>query len=121
MINNFVLDATNHPNSNTHQPSSYCPLEVSATHLDSAFDSMYSYAHVILVDEVTEVTGLETGGNFCAFIRSIYGIKGLLKTFTQMSIFFKHLIHQGPALVYFDDIPLMSYSKPHTATHQTIL
>ena len=47
-----------------------------------------------------------------AFIRGFYGPKGLLNFFTkQMSSFFKTRIGQGFALVFIDDILLLSNSK----------
>ena len=49
-----------------------------------------------------------------AFIRAIYGLKGLPNFFTkQMSTFLKTLIEQRSALVYLDDILLLSNSKEH--------
>ena len=49
-----------------------------------------------------------------AYIRGFYGLKGLPNFFTkQMSTFFKTLIKQGFALVYIDDILLLSDSKEH--------
>ena len=51
---------------------------------------------------------------FFAFIRGFYGFKGLPNFFTkQMSTFFQTLIEQGFALVYIDDILLLSDSKEH--------
>ena len=52
--------------------------------------------------------------NLFAFIRGFYGLKGLPNFFTkQMSQFFQPLIEQGFALVYIDDILLLSNHKLH--------
>ena len=46
--------------------------------------------------------------------RGFYGLKGIPNFFTkQMSTFFKTLIEQGFALVYIDDLLLVSNSKEH--------
>ena len=59
-------------------------------------------------------TLLNSGDKLFAFIRGFYGLKGIPNFFTkQMSTFFKTLIEQGFALVYIDDIILLSDSKEH--------
>ena len=75
---------------------------------------MYAYAHTHLDEDTIKLTSFSSGDNFFAFIRGFYGIKGLPIFFTkQMSTFFKTLIEQGFALVYIDDILLLSDSKEH--------
>ena len=52
--------------------------------------------------------------NFSFPLDDFMAFKVFQKFFTQqMSLFFKDLNHQGSALVYLDDILLMSNSKPH--------
>ena len=116
----IVLDAR-HLNSNTDQSTESWPLEPLARQLaranknyKSAIDLMYAYARATLDDETIKLTGFSHGGKLLAFIREVYGLKGLQNFFTQqMSLFFEDLIRQGSALVYNDDILLMSNSKPH--------
>ena len=60
------------------------------------------------------LTSFSSGDKLFAFIRGFYGLKGLPNFFTkQMSTFFKTLIEQGFALVYIDEILLLSDSKEH--------
>ena len=76
---------------------------------------MYAYAHTPLDEDTIKLTSFSSGDNLCAFIRSFYGPKGLPRFFTkQMSTFFKTPTEQGFALVYIDDILLLSDSKEHT-------
>ena len=75
---------------------------------------MYAYAHTPLDEETIKLTSFSSGDKLFAFIRGFYGLKGLPNFFTkQMSSFFKTLIEQGFALVYIDDILLLSNSKEH--------
>ena len=75
---------------------------------------MYAYALAALDDESAKVTGFSSGDTLFAFIKGFYGLKCFPIFFTQQtSIFRKDLIHQGSALVYIDDILLMSNPKPH--------
>ena len=75
---------------------------------------MYAYAHTPLDEETIKLTSFSSGDIFFAFIRGFHGPKGLPNFFTkQMSTFFKPLIEQGFALVYIDDILLLSISKEH--------
>ena len=67
-----------------------------------------------LDEETIKLTSFSSGDKLFAFIRGFYGLKGLPNFFTkQMSNFFKTLIEQGFALVYVDDILLLSNSKEH--------
>ena len=75
---------------------------------------MYAYAHTPLDEDTIKLTSFSSGDKLFAFIRGFYGLKGLPNFFTkQMSTFFKTLIEQGFALVYIDDISLLSDSKEH--------
>ena len=75
---------------------------------------MYAYAHTPLDEDTIKRTSFSSGEKLFAFIRGFYGLKGLPNFFTkQMSTFFKTLIEQGFALVYIDDILLLSDSKEH--------
>ena len=75
---------------------------------------MYAYAHTPLDKDTIKFTSFSSGDKLFAFIRGFYGLKGLPNFFTkQMSTFFKTLIEQGFALVYIDDILLLSDSKEH--------
>ena len=75
---------------------------------------MYAYAHTPLDEETIKLTSFSSGDKLFAFIRGFYGLKGLPNFFTkQMSSFFKTLIEQGFALVYIDNILLLSTSKEH--------
>ena len=77
-----------------------------------AIDLMYAYAHTPLDEETIKLTSFSSGDKLFAFIRGIYGLKGLPNFFTkQRSTFFKTLIEQGFALVYIYDILLLSNSK----------
>ena len=115
-----VLDAR-HLNSSTDESWTIEPL---APHLarankkyKSAIDLMYAFAHATLDEDTIKLTSFSSGDKLFAFIRAFYGLKGLpnLYFFTkQMSSFFKTLIEQGFALVYIDDILLLSDSKEHT-------
>ena len=115
-----VLDAR-HLNSNTEQSDESWPIEPLAPQLarankkyKSAIDLMYAYAHTPLDEDTIKLTSFSSGDKLFAFIRSFYGLKGLPNFFTkQMSTFFKTLIEQGFALVYIDDILLLSDSKEH--------
>ena len=117
---NCVLDAR-HLNSNTEQSDEFWPIEPLAPQLarankkyKSAIDLMYAYAHTPLDEDTIKLTSFSSGDKFFAFIRGFYGLKGLPNFFTkQMSTFFKSLIEQGFALVYIDDILLLSDSKEH--------
>ena len=115
-----VLDAR-HLNSNTEQSDESWPIEPLAPQLarankkyKSAIDLMYAYAHTPLDEETIKLTSFSSGDKLFAFIRGFYGLKGLPIFFTeQMSSFFKTLIEQGFALVYIDDILLLSNSEEH--------
>ena len=115
-----VLDAR-HLNSNTEQSDESWPTEPLAPQLarankkyKSAIDLMYAYAHTPLDEDTIKLTSFSSGDKLFAFIRGFYGLKGLPNFFTkQMSTFFKTLIEQGFALVYIDDILLLSDSKEH--------
>ena len=117
---NCVLDAQ-HLNSNTEQSDESWPIEPLALQLarankkyKSAIDLMYAYAHTPLDEDTIKLTSFSSGDKLFAFIRGFYGLKGLPNFFTkQMSTFFKTLIEQGFALVYIDDILLLSDSKEH--------
>ena len=75
---------------------------------------MYAYAHTPLDEDTNKLTRFSSGDKLFAFIRGFYGLEGLLNLFTkQMSTFFKTLIEQDFALVYIDDILLLSDSKEH--------
>ena len=61
-----------------------------------------------------KLTSFSSSDKLFAFIRGFYGLKGLPNFFTkQMSIFFKTVIEQGFAVVYIDDILLLSNFKEH--------
>ena len=115
-----VLDAR-HLNSNTEQSDESWPIEPLAPQLarankkyKSAIDLMYAYAHTPLDEDTIKLTSFSSGDKLFAFIRGFYGLKRLPNFFTkQMSTFFKTLIEQGFALVYIDDILLLSDSKEH--------
>ena len=115
-----VLDAR-HLNSNTEQSDESWPIEPLAPQLarankkyKSAIDLMYAYAHTPLDEDTIKLTSFSSGDKLFAFIRGFYGLKGLPNFFTkQMSTFFKTLIEQGFALVYIDDILILSDSKEH--------
>ena len=115
-----VLEAR-HLNSNTEQSDESWPIEPLAPQLarankkyKSAIDLMYAYAHTPLDEDTIKLTSFSSGDKLFAFIRGFYGLKGLSNFFTkQMSTFFKTLIEQGFALVYIDDILLLSDSKEH--------
>ena len=115
-----VLD-TRHLNSNTEQSDESWPIEPLAPQLarankkyKSAIDLMYAYAHTPLDEDTIKLTSFSSGDKLFAFIRGFYGLKELPNFFTkQMSTFFKTLIEQGFALVYIDDILLLSDSKEH--------
>ena len=75
---------------------------------------MYAYAYTPLDEKTIKLTSFSSADELFAFIRGFYGLKGLPNFFTkQMSSFFKTLIKQGFALVYIDDILLLSISKKH--------
>ena len=75
---------------------------------------MYAYAFTPLDEDTINFTSFSSGDKLFAFIRGFYGLKGLPTFFTkQMSTFFKTLIEQGFAIVYIDDILLLSDSKEH--------
>ena len=116
----MLLDAR-HLNSNTEQSDESWPIEPLAPQLarankkyKSAIDFMYAYAHTPLDEDTIKLTSFSSGDKLFAFIRGFYGLKGLPNVFTKrMSTFFKTLIEQGFALVYIDDILLLSDSKEH--------
>ena len=115
-----VLDAR-HLNSNTEQSDESWLIEPLAPQLarankkyKSAIDLMYAYAHTPLDEDTIKLTSFSSRDKLFAFIRGFYGLKGLPNFFTkQMSTFFKTLIEQGFALVYIDDILLLSDSEEH--------
>ena len=115
----IVLDAR-HPSSNTGQSTEYWPLEPSANSLvgqkkyKTLIDQIHAFAHATLDDETLKVTVFSPGDTLFAFITKFLGLKVLLKIFPQqMSTSFKDLIQQGSALLYNDDIVLVSTSKPY--------
>ena len=70
---------------------------------------MYAYAHTTLDEDTIKLKNFSSGDKLFAFIRGFYGLKGLPNFFTkQISTFFKTPIKQGFALVYIDDILLLS-------------
>ena len=72
---------------------------------------MHAYANATLDDETIKLTGFSPGDKPFAFLRRFHGLKGLPNFFTeQMSLFLKDLIRRGSALVYIDDILLISES-----------
>ena len=115
-----VFDAR-HLNSNTEQSDESWPIEPLAPQLarankkyKSAIDLMYAYAHAPLDDGTIRLTSFSSADKLFAFIRGFYGLKRLPNFFTkQMSSFFKTLVEQVFALVYIDDILLLSDSKEH--------
>ena len=115
-----VLDAR-HLNLNTEQSDESWPIELLPSQLarankkyKSTNDLMYAYAHTLLDEEPIKLTSFSSGDKLFAFIRGFYGLKGLPNLFTnQMSTFFKTPIEQGFALVYIDDILLLSDSREH--------
>ena len=75
---------------------------------------MYAYAHTPFDEDTIKPTSFSSGDKLFAFIRDFYGLKGFPNFFTkQMSTFFKTLIEQGFALVYIDDILILSDSEEH--------
>ena len=72
---------------------------------------MYAYAHTPLDEETIKLTSFSSGDKFFAFIRGFYGLKRLPNVFTKQ--IFETLLEQGFALVYIDDILLLSNSKEH--------
>ena len=114
-----VLDAR-HLNSNTEQSDESWPIELLAPQLarankkyKCAIDLMYAYAHTSLDKKTIKFTSFSSGDKLFAFIRGFYGLKRPNFFTKQMSTFFKTLIEQGFALVYIDDILLLSNSKEH--------
>ena len=115
-----VLDAR-HLNSKTEQSDESWPIETLAPQLARAnknykfaIDLMYAYAHAHLDEGTIKLTSFSSGDKLFAFIGGFYGLKGLPNFFTkQMYTFFKTLMEQGFALVYIDDILLLSDSKEH--------
>ena len=76
---------------------------------------MFAFAHATLDEKTIKWTGFLSGDKQLAFIRGFYGLKGLPNFFThQKCLFFRNLITEGNALVYFGVILRMSNSKPHT-------
>ena len=75
-------------------------------------ENMYAIAHTQLDEETINLKSLYSGEKIFAFIRGFYDIKCLPNFFTkQMSSFSKTLFDQGFALVYIDDIILLSNSR----------
>ena len=73
---------------------------------------MYAYAHTPLDEETIKLTGFSSGDKIYAFIRGLFGLKGLPNFFTkQMSTFLRSLIDKRSALVYTDDILLLADEK----------
>ena len=117
-----VSDAR-HLYSNTKQSDESWPIEPLAPQLarankkyKSAIDLMYAYAHTPLDEDTIKLTSFSSGDKLFAFIRGFYGLKGLPNVFTKrttITTFFETLIEQGFALVYIDDILLLSDSKEH--------
>ena len=112
-----LLDAR-HLNLNTEQSDESWPIEPQLARANkkykTAIDLMYAYAHTPLDEDTIKLTSFSSGDKLFDFNRGFYGLKGLPNFFTkQMSTFFKTLIEQGFALVYIDDILLLSDSKEH--------
>ena len=110
-----------HLNSNTEQSDESWLIELLARQLarankkfKCAIDLINAYAHTPLDEETIKLTSFSSCDKLFAFIRGFYGLKGLPNFFTkQMSSFFETLKEQGFALVYIDDILLLSNSKEH--------
>ena len=84
------------------------------TKKNCAIDLMYAYAHTTLDEDTIKLKNFSSDDKLFAFIRGFYGLKGLPNFFTkQISTFFKTPAEQGFALVYIDDILLLSDSKEH--------
>ena len=115
-----ALDAR-HFNSNTEHSDESWLIEPLAPQLARAtkkykfaIDLIYAYAHTPLDEDTIKLTSFSSGDKLFAFIRGFYGLKRLPNFLTkQMSTFFKTPIEQGFALVYIDDILLLSDSKEH--------
>ena len=115
-----VLNAR-HLTSNTEQSDESWPIEPLAAQLarankkyKSAIDLMYAFAHTPLDEEIIKLFSFSSGDKLFAFVRGFNGLKGLPNFFTkQISSFFKTLIEQAFALIYIDDILLLSNSKEH--------
>ena len=115
-----VLDAR-HLNSSTEQSDKSWPIEPLAPLVarankkyKCAIDLMNAYAHTPLDEDTIKFTSFSSGDKLFAFIRGFYGLKSLPNFFTkQISSFFRRFIEQGFALVYIDDILLLSNSKEH--------
>ena len=116
----IVLDLR-HLNSNTDQSFESWSIEPLAPRLarankkfKSAIDLMYAYVHAPLDKETITLTSFSSADKLYASNRGFYGLKGLPNFFTkQMYSFFKKLVDQGFALVYIDDILLLSHIKTH--------
>ena len=81
---------------------------------------MYAYAQTPLDEETIKLTSFSSGEKLFAFIRGFYGLKELPNFSTkQMSTFIKTLLEQGSALVYIDDILLLSNYKEYVSPHRT--
>ena len=75
---------------------------------------MYAYAHTPLDEETIKLTSFSSGDKLLTFMRGFFGHKRLPKFFTkQLLTFLKTSIEQGFALVFIDDILLLSNSKEH--------
>ena len=75
---------------------------------------MCAYAHVPLDGETSRLVSFSSGVRLYSFTRGFYGLKGLPNFFTkQMYTYFQKLIDQGFALVYIDDILLLSHTTSH--------
>ena len=75
---------------------------------------MYAYAHTPLDEETIKLISFSSGDKLFSFMQGFYGFKGLPNYFPkQMSTFLKTLIEQGFALVYIDDILLLSKAREH--------
>ena len=115
-----VLDAR-HLYSNAEQSDESWPIEPHAPQLarankkyKCAIDLMYPYAQTPLDEDTIKLTSFSSGDKLFAFIRGFYGLKGLPNFFPkQMTTSYKTLIEQGLALVYIDEILLLSDSKEH--------
>ena len=75
---------------------------------------MYACAHATIDNETNDLTGFSSRYKLFAFIRRFF-VRNNLPTFfkQQLSLFFENLIHQGTSLVFNDNTPLLSNSKPH--------
>ena len=64
---------------------------------------MYAYTHAPVGEETITLTNFSLGVKLYAFIRGLYGLKGLSYFFTKQKYsFFQKLYDKGFAVVYID-------------------